>query len=492
MFIRIIILFLLFSILLFNNLAAIPAVKSIDQWRQSGDERVYLFYVADKEFGKLQSTYKGEDDFDGLKAHKFEERLSFDYTALGRPMNIAFVNRHYVNRQGQYLGTDMNAAVDTIFQKLYIKRDSDIVMGEFDNGLAKQSINVFLPLPCYSIDNNMIDQLEMFLAFKNINIGDTLTDSVFIPQTTGKTSYKITVNDFVEVRYGDLFDSAYECQIIEPSVQTVYFTRDRRLIRLEQPSQNISVILYESPMEKLKPESPPFGFMDFIKRLRYYFIYLIIGGIFAIPVVRRNYKYWEIYAALILGGAMFPLVNLIQLPLQSWYTTSIMIPAVREGGSLYLYGSLSAVISGFVQETLKLIPILLIFAVRRPRIKTLIAVGMYCGIGFGIYEACQLTGGPLQLGLMGIISWGFFERIFAMLFHTSTGALLAYAVGRGWLKMVFAWLILAVIHSLTNYFIIFVHQKVLEIGVFELMIAFVDIIFAFAAYLIVRRRYRTK
>ncbi|HHI03808.1 MAG TPA: hypothetical protein ENL22_09840 [candidate division Zixibacteria bacterium] len=115
------------------------------------------------------------------------------------------------------------------------------------------------------------------------------------------------------------------------------------------------------------------------------------------------------------------------------------------------------------------------------------AIGLFCGLGFGIYEAGSLTGAALQSGAMPLFSWGMFERFFAILFHAATGALLGYSLVRGLKFVLVFWPMAVIVHSFVNYLIVFLHRNVIDVAIFELMVAFVNIIFVLVVYLIVGR-----
>ena len=241
-------------------------------------------------------------------------------------------------------------------------------------------------------------------------------------------------------------------------------------------------------MDKLAPTARPFGFIDFMKRLPYYAIYLLIGGIFSIPFIRKQYKNPDIYIALILGGAICSLIGSTQVPLQKWYASAYLIPGLKEGGSLYFYGMFNALISGVVQETLKIVLITAIFLIRRPTLKPMIALGFFGGLGFGIYEAGSITGAALESGAMSIFSWGLFERFFVILFHGATGALFGYSLVRGLKFVIIYWPAALFVHSFMNYLIDFLHRNLIDVAIFELIVAFITIIFVLAVYLIMGRK----
>jgi hypothetical protein len=464
---------------------------TINQLYSKGTVRNYLFYIGDKQFGSLSSTFMGESDFDGLESYLFEEKLSLDNTPFGDPIILTIENNHFLDNRGFYLGDKMAAKFGQKEQELYLKRDGDSLFGHFINKGLKQDHKFKLIKEIRSIDNNFIDQMEIFLAFNNFVVGDTIIDSVFVPQILTTAGISFIVEDFRPVSYGDLVDSAYVLSFTKPTTQVVYYTRDNRIVRLDNDMQNISVILSEDVFERLKPESANTPIGSFIDRMPIYLVYLLFCIVFISPVISTNFKKPEIYLIFMLGAALFPVLRSTQIPLQKWYALEYLIPAVKSGGSIFSYGVISALIGGLIQEILKFVPILLVFIIRRPNRKTLIVAGMFCGLGFGFYEACSLTGAGYQSGIIGIFSWAVFERFFTMLFHTVTGTALGYALGFGAKRLIAVWAIMVIVHTLVNYSILFYQQGVVDLALFEILMSVFQVLFAMIVFFIVRKGYQS-
>jgi len=468
-------------------LFAYSAITSTRDYAPEGTERQYRFIAQDTLFGTLNMTFSGENDFEGSPAYKFEAELDFDYSAIGNPVQLVIKDNFYVNSEGYYLGTSMHAEVGQNKQNLFLKRHDDSLSGYFEVSGVRQDRSQSLRQNMRAVDNNMIYQMELFLSFQNFNVGDTITDSAFVPQVLTVTPIQLAVEDFRPVWYGDLIDSAYVLHMLAPQEQYIYFAPDHRILKVEITGQQISIVLSEDPHEKMMPHKTSGGISAFIARIPIYLVYMLIAFIFALPFLKNNYRKLEIYFIFILGCAMFPLIASTQVPLQKWYSVSVLIPAIREGASLYTYGTVSALIGGVIQEILKLIPIVLALLFRKPDRRTLIVYGVFSGLGFGFYEACSITGPAFQTGAMGVFSWGVFERLFAMLFHTTSGTLLGFGLGLGVLPLISAWLIASLLHTLENYAIIFYQKGMIDIGIFELLIAFTNVIFVAVVWIITRK-----
>ncbi|MGI6344954.1 MAG: YhfC family glutamic-type intramembrane protease [Bacillota bacterium] len=185
------------------------------------------------------------------------------------------------------------------------------------------------------------------------------------------------------------------------------------------------------------------------------------------------------WVALALGIAAFLLTLRIQLPLQQelgdWGS--------QQGLPVLLYGFGQMLITGLVQESLKLLAILLParFSTRQ---QSWLALGIAAGLGFGVWEACQLV--ALPLGYLGVLSpLAVFERVFAIAFHIATSVIMAAGYRRG--RMLPYYLVAVISHALLNYLALFFHLGIVSIAVTEALIAAFSLLTFAGAYLLRRR-----
>lgn len=459
----------------------------MEDYRSKGSKRTYIFYLREQPFGRFESKLDGRSKLESVSAYRFSEKLSLDLSPFGRDYAIEIESKHYVDDNGYYVGDDMSLLVNDREQKLFLTARPDSIVGYFVRDDSRQDAGVPVSGKTFAADNNMVSQYEIFLAFNDINVGDTIIDTVFVPQTMIRVPVEVIIEDFDWIRYGNLYDSAYVCHFVEPSEQIAYFTRSKKLIRLDQTAQSLQIVLSESPLDKMAPKEKQFRFTDIFWRLPVYLVYLIFGVIFTFPFIKKFYRKPDIYIILILGGALFPLLSITQHPLQRWYANEVVFPGMEAGGSLYYYAILTALMSGFIQELLKLIPIVLFFLLRKPKQLFSIALGIFCGLGFGIYEACSLTGAAYQSGSMEIVSWSVFERIITILFHTTAGAAVGYGINRGLKHLVPIWLVLVIVHSLSNYLVVFLQKGVFDIGILEILLAIIYLVLLLATYILIKK-----
>ena len=459
---------------------------TVDKIRPEGSKRTYQFLLKDQKFGRLESTAKGKSSLDDIEGFRFDEALSLDLTPLGNQYELKIKNKHYIDERGHYIGDEMKIEVNNQEQSLYLKHAGDILSGYFKKDTSKQTVNFSLDKNIFSADNNMIDQYEIFLAMRDFKVGDTIIDSIFVPQAMIKAPVQIVIEAFTGVRYGSSVDSAFVCHFIEPSDQIAYMTRAKKIVRLAQPSQSITVELVENPLDKFKAPAKYVSIGDILRRTPLYAVYMIFGLVLCSPFIIRNYRKPIIYIAVILGAFSYYLLKITHVPLQEWYASSYILPGIQAGGSLYYYAIFSAIFTGLIQEAVKFVPIFLLFYLARGMTKTPMIIGIFCAMGFGVYEAGALTGAGYQAGGINMISWPVFERFFAIFFNITAGALVGFSLNRG-LKYILSALLSAIlIHSLSSYLIVLVQKRTIDFAIFEIIVALIYLLFLLAVYLFIR------
>ncbi len=206
------------------------------------------------------------------------------------------------------------------------------------------------------------------------------------------------------------------------------------------------------------------------------------GTVWLVPYcqpVFRNRKLWLVFisSALVTWFS----IAFIQSPLQT--LTGRGLAAISSSESLnrwlLLAGIPQILLSGFVQEAAKLVPVL--FYRYRNKVDFTprhgLIAGAISGAGFGIFEAIWahntiFAGGwgwylVKLYGFTGLM--GFFERFFTIALHIAVSALAGYglAKGKGWQF----YLIASLLHGLANYGVLLLQKGVLTPVQTELYIA---------------------
>jgi hypothetical protein len=459
----------------------------IDKLRPQGSKRIYEFYIRDQKFGRLESEARGKTSFEGNSGYKFDEKLELDFTPFGNQYKMKVKREHYIRDDGFYLGDRMDIAVNEEAQEIKLLLKNNTLGGFLERNGVRESINMPLESDIFCADNYMIDQYELFLAQKKLAVGDSIMDTIFIPQAMIKAPVKIIIESFLPTRFGNLADSTFVCHFIEPSDQIAYVTKDKKIVRINQPSQGISAVLIEDPLAKFKMPSKSLTLGGIVKRTPLYILYLAFGILLSSPFLWRHYRNYGIYAAIILAAAAHNLLKITHIPLQEWYTTAVIIPGMKAGGSIYAYAIVSALFVGIIQEIVKFIPIILLYNFARKSSRWIMIIGLSCGLGFGVYDAGALTGAAYEAGTMKILSWPIFERLIWILFHITAGALIGFGLSKG-IKSLTASLVGAMaIHALASFLIVFVQKRLVDFAVFEIIQALIVLLFLMAVYLFIRK-----
>jgi RsiW-degrading membrane proteinase PrsW (M82 family) len=230
-------------------------------------------------------------------------------------------------------------------------------------------------------------------------------------------------------------------------------------------------------------------FLSFFKNLTALGILLaVLFGVIWIlcfwPSLVKKPWHW----AILLGSAIFTAlaISFIQRPLQNfignamantWDSNTLM-------NMILLSAMPSILISGFVQEGAKMVPLVIYWWRKKMVIdyKLGLTLGAIAGVGFGILEAQWIHNMTFGMGwspdlikMKGVEALApFIERFFVIAFHTGATALAGYglAKGKGWQFYV----IISLVHTLLNYSIIFVQMKVFSLTGVEIYVAILSLL----------------
>ncbi len=196
------------------------------------------------------------------------------------------------------------------------------------------------------------------------------------------------------------------------------------------------------------------------------------------PLFKRPWL-WAVLAV----SAVLPwmAVAFIQIPLQVWSGQALNNFWSQEilMSWLLLAGIPAILLSGLVQEGAKLVPIVVWWWRKGRNIdpKLGLCIGAVAGVSFGVFEAqwahnaifaagwsweAVQTGGIMALA-------GFWERFFAVAFHTAASALAGYGLAKGWGWQFY--LLAAFLHAFLNYSIVLLQSGVITVFQLEVFTA---------------------
>jgi len=198
-----------------------------------------------------------------------------------------------------------------------------------------------------------------------------------------------------------------------------------------------------------------------------------------LPPVRGYAFLWGV--AVVSAVLTLLAIVFVQMPLQA--LTGQLLARTFDTATittwLYILGLPQILLSGFVQEAAKMVPVVYVWqkSDRYLDPKVGLIVGAAAGLGFGMFEAIWSLNQVFAGGWTwaAVQSGGFsgllpvWERFFAIGGHVAFSALAGYGLSRerGWLFYVIA----AGLHSLMNYTVVLLQAQLISVTTLELLAA---------------------
>jgi len=470
-----------------NASRSIPASTSFQSYRPIGDLRVWTFVAKDSTLGQLFSTVKKESEIDRTDGVEIEEILRLDYNKIGSERKLNVTSNHYVSNDGYYLGDEMEVTVNGQGEELQLKREDGQLKGYFTRAGNKNKSELNFSEKGFAADINFLDLYECFLAMKDIKVGDTIMDSVIVPQTMLVEKVEAIVEYYGLISlYNKVKDSAFVIRFTLPQVMIFYFTPDKRLVKADYLAQQMKAyldVVRKVPVEALT--RPALTFQKFITSMPLYGIYLMFGAVallfFAGPEIQKK----SLYVFVIAGGASFILAAFTQVPLQTYLAEKIYLPKVREGQSPYFWAVIPALPAGIMQELIKLAVLVIIKKFVKNTKQGFLFIGAAVGAGFGIIEASFISS---QLPSISVWSINLLERGFLVLFQAASGVLLAAVLSTGEINrkiLLLGAVILA--NSWIRYLPVFVQKNLVDASLLYILLPVVPIILTVYSVYIIRQ-----
>lgn len=463
----------------------LPKVSGVEDYWLEGEKRIYRFSFEGQEIGRLEALIDNVEREDGRVYYDIEENLTLDLTAPGRGIIIDLDGTLRVDASGHFQTADIRLGVDDREEDIraaYSAPDGEIIARRGDDDQASRSIGVSGPVFAY--DNYMIHHLEMALAMHSLSPNAGITIPVFSIQGLYTTDYEFTVIGKVRVQYGAFTDSVWQVDMVRPAQLSLYIDRKHRLVKMIDPNQNLDVEMVVDPYAKRR--APQKSMLEYVNdqmiRLPIYGLYLFITFVWLLFLGRDSYRMGWSYLLFIIGGLAYPIIYYTQAPLQQSYAMNVLGPAMGAGESIVIPAIIPAMITGIIQESLKLIPLLIIARLIKPKQIALVSLGAFIGAGFGFVEACHIVAPMFQSHTL--TGYTLIERVFTIMFQMTMGAVLGYGLARD--KIWQFWLVAVGLHAFSNYLVIFVQMKTLTIKGLNIVLGLFDITLLVGAVILQR------
>lgn len=446
---------------------------SVAKYWLEGEKRIYRFTLDTVEIGRLEAVMKKVSTENGRRFCEIKENLSLDFSQDGKGLVFGVDGKLKVDDAGYFVSADIMVSAYDRQERIQanFSADAAVVTVARDNGEGGTR-TITLPDHAYALDNYMIDQFELVLARHDLSPGKQLIVPVFSVQGIYAAEYEFAVVGKVQVQYGAFTDSVWQVDLMRPAQASIYIDRRHRIVQMIDHDQDLVAEIVIDPFaERRKPSKSLVEHInDQMIRLPVYGLYLLMAAVWLMFLGRDSYRLKWSYILFVIGGLLYPVIYITQVPLQKYYAIQVIGPAMAAGESIIFPALIPALITGLVQESLKLIPLLA--AARWLKIKplALISLGAFVGAGFGWIEACHIIAPMFQARTL--TGYAFIERVFSMMFHATMGAAIGYGLARK--KVWQFWLAAAGLHALANYLIVFVQLKKLTIKGLNIILAFYD------------------
>lgn len=409
---------------------SITAAPTVEDFRQTGEYRVWRFFGNRTTLGQMTSIVKGFTEIDGRRAMIVDETMRLDYTAMRGDRTIIAEGTSYLSGSGKFIGCDLEVGDTSSTERLQVTCTGDGIEGHFTRGGSEQSIEMALPCDRFFWDIYMIDQLEFYLAMQDLEIGTRLDDSIFQPQSLMSTRIAGQVDYFRHLEiYKDRFDSVFVISLTEPGDYKLYFTPDQRLVRVDLIQQRIRLyqdLVGVSTAAAGDQSEPATGPANLLLKAPHYIAFVIAAAIamafFSVSAFRRPQAYLFCGSGVLLFLAVPFVVNPLMVALvENWIS-----PSLAAGGSIFVLGIVPSVVLGVAQVGLIWGGLVGLVAWQAPKEYRLAGLGAFLGGGFALAEACYGTG--LQVTLL--FDWPLAERIAYILLQVISGGLIGWVMAQ--------------------------------------------------------------
>ncbi len=448
---------------------------SVTAVRPVGESRLWTLMSRDSTVGRLISRVKETTEVNGVAGVVLEEKLRYDYTKIGSELVIESEGDHYVSNDGYYLGDEMSLTMGGQTEKLSFRRDGTHIPGYFTRAGQKVERTAEFPANGFGWDVNLLDQLELFLAMRDIKVGDSLIDSVFSAQALAVLPVRAWVEKFTNVRlYNEVFDSAFVIRMSQPLQCNIAFTPDKRLAKVDMLGTSTKAYLDAVSKPKTAPVAqttklPEESGGSGIKMVIACLIYLAVAGLSVLLLAASGFRRGVAYIGLLAGVVVFWLVPLLLNPAQEALVRTVVIPHVNSGGAILLWGVLPPLVAGLFQELVLFAAILGIILWRAPKSAYYILVGAFVAAGFGLAESCYVG---WTTPSSSILTWSLLERGFMILFHVTAGVIIGQMLMHSIKAAAVMAGVMALVNGVLHYLPVIVQQKLVSVQIMYFIFAF--------------------
>lgn len=407
---------------------SIKASTSVESFRPVGDLRIWRFFAKQTTFGQLTSTVTGRRDAGGQPALTVKESLQIDFAKIGGEAQEIVSGETYVTSTGSFAGCDLKVGPPETAERLMMTPSDGELTGFYTRGGEKNEISQPWGKESFFWDAHLVDQLEVFLAMHDLAIGTIISDSIFLPQSLMRTRIagKVVYFMWQEIYKGKI-DSVFVIRLTEPSAYQLYFTPDKKLVRVDMVEQGLRV--YQdlvrqtgvgTTSEPVTPGRAPFSLRALVFKLPHYFAFVVIAGLSILLLAARAFRWPESYLSMCAGIVLYVMMSLAINPMLIWMAQHWVNLQSTSGGSLYLAGTVLPLLTGLIQAGLMYSGIFFAGRLSGVRPYQWCGLGAFLGAAFGLAESIHVSGWQIQI----LFDWALLERSIMIVMYAASGALI--------------------------------------------------------------------
>jgi len=294
---------------------SVPPKTSFEVYRPIGEIRIWTFIKKDSTIGTLRSVVEGRREIGGVDSYRVRETLSLDYTKVeGGDVKLAVGGEYYFAPDGSYLGNDLTVTVNDQAGKIALERDGDRLTGETVRGEQKDDQELPFTAGRFAIDNDMVDQYELYFAMHGLTEGDVIDDSIFIPRDmrTGRIRGTVVGWTWQEL-YRDVLDSVFVVRLTEPAPQELFINRKLHLRKINIPTQDMRIYLdvVRAQPKAAEPSRQAVTTGSMARLFGVWLLYMVVALLAMALFIGRGYKWRASYLAFVFAMIVTLVVLLI-------------------------------------------------------------------------------------------------------------------------------------------------------------------------------------
>jgi hypothetical protein len=470
---------------------SIQASTSVESFRPVGNLRIWQFFAKQTTFGQLTSTVTGRREIDGGPALIVRESLQIDFAKIGGETQEVVAGESYVTPLGHFAGCDLKIGPPESAERLVMTRSEEDLTGFYTRGGQENEISQPWRKENFFWDAHLVDQLEIFLAMRDLEIGTIISDSIFLPQSLMRAPIVGEVVYFMwQEIYKGKFDSVFVIRLTEPSEYQLFFTADKRLVRVAMVEQGIRVYqdvvrqtAVEASSEPVTSYRAPFSLRALVFKLPHYFAFVVIVALSVLLLAARAFRWPASYLSLFAGIVLYVVMSLAINPMLIWMARHWVNLQTASGSSFYLVGMVLPLFTGLIQAGLMYSGLFFVGRLSDVRPYQWCGLGAFLGGAFGLAESIYISGWQIEI----LFNWPLLERTVMIVMHTVSGALIGRFMSGERLYLAWAILVAALVNGSVRYLPLLVQTRKIGLEAVHLVMAIGMVLYLLAVVVLSKR-----